>query len=70
MDLFRDVYNGETNLMFRYMQNRNFYSCGHQWVGCPKTGELVISFGDHENNAFVNPVHYFNFYELLNSDQP
>jgi len=70
MDLLRDVYNGETSLMFRYMQNRNFYSCGHQWVGCPKTGELVISFGDHENNAFVNPVHYFNFYELLNSEPP
>ena len=70
MKFFRDVYLGKTNFIFRYMQNKNFYATGHQWVACPKTGDLVISFGDRENKAFENPVHYFNLFELLEAEPP
>jgi hypothetical protein len=42
----------------------------HQWVACPKTGEIVVSFASAKKNAHQNPVYYFNLFELLNSEPP
>jgi hypothetical protein len=52
------------------MQKLNFYTSGHQWVACPKTGDILISIGTHENHAYKNPVHRFNLFDLLNSQPP
>ena len=66
MTLFRDVYTGKTDLIFGIMQRLNYYRSGHQWVACPKTGDLKISFGTHTKNACDNNVYDFNLFDLLN----
>jgi hypothetical protein len=70
MTMFRDVYLGKTNFIFDIMQQLRFYNSGHQWVACPKTGDILLSIGSHENPAYKNPVHRFNLFELLNSEPP
>jgi hypothetical protein len=41
----------------------------NQWVACPATGDMVVSFASHDHMAFQNTPHYVNFYELLNATQ-
>lgn len=65
MDMVRDVYSGKRNLIFRYFQNRGGKKDIHQWVANPKTGDFLISYASVDKCAHENPVHYFNFYELL-----
>jgi len=67
--LIRDVYLGKTNLMFRMLLTRHSET-GRQWVGCPVTGDFAICFAEDEKEAYRNPVHYFNFYDLLNAEPP
>ena len=42
----------------------------HQWVGCPETGDIAVSFASANKPAFENTVHYFNLFELLESTPP
>jgi hypothetical protein len=67
--LLRDVYLGKTNLMFWRLLTRHSET-GRQWVGCPVTGDFAICFAEDEEEAYRNPVHYFNFYDLLNAEPP
>jgi len=68
MKFIREVYSGKTNFIFRYMQNHNYYESRHLWVVSPKTGDMLICFGDDVNKSYENPVHKFNLFELLNSE--
>jgi len=70
MEIIRNVYSGDTNLIFKFIQIRRFYESRHLWVACPKTGDMLICFGDNTKKANENPVHYFNMFELLNSEPP
>jgi len=69
MDLIRDVYNGKNNIMFKINDIQwniihfGYYSI-HQWVACPKTGDMLISFATSDISAFKQPVMYFNLFEL------
>ena len=36
----------------------------------PETWDMIVCFATRDKIAFSNPVHYFNFYELLNVTQP
>ncbi len=65
MTLLRDIYNGKTDVRFFFMQLFGAYSTPYQWVMCPETGDFVLSFATRDKNAFENPVHYFNFFKLL-----
>ena len=65
MILLRIIYTGKTDFRFKLMQLFDAYSTPYQWVLCPETGEFVLSFATRDKNAFENPVHYFNFYKLL-----
>ena len=47
-----------------------FFTPLHQWVSCPETGDMVVSFADADKSANENPVHYFNLFELLDSEPP
>jgi len=67
MNVLRDIYLGKTDIRFKILQILGSYSTPYQWVMCPETGEFVLSFADRNNNAFQNPINYFNFYQLLNS---
>ena len=73
MSLLRDVYLGKTDFVFSMLQKSKYscYKALHQWVACPETGEMVISFSDSDKDTSCeNPVHYFNMFELLEADPP
>ena len=71
MSLLRDVYLGKTDFLFSVMQKLSSYKALHQWVACPETGDIVISFADADNKtACENPVHYFKLSELLEAEPP
>ena len=70
MEIIRNVYSGDTNLIFKFIQIRRYYESRYLWVVCPKTGDMLICFGDDTKKANENPVYYFNMFELLNSVPP
>jgi hypothetical protein len=41
-----------------------------QLAACPETDDMLVSFATEDKNAFENPVHYFNLFELLNFESP
>ena len=70
MDMVRSIYRGETDLYLRFLHRLGVEKFGsyHQWVCCPKTGDMTISFARGENYAQHADVHYFNLFELLDSE--
>ena len=71
MSLLRDVYLGKTDVLFSVMQKLRSFKALHQWVACPETGNMAISFADADNEtACENPVHYFKLSELLEAEPP
>jgi hypothetical protein len=42
----------------------------NQWVACPATGDMMVSFATHDQMAFKTEPHYFNLYQLLQEQQP
>ena len=73
MDLLRDVYNFNTDnfwwtflkTFFQVTAHRRIYNSLHQWVACPETGEILISFADADAVASENMIHHFNLYDLI-----
>ena len=65
MDMVRDVYSGKTTLIFRILQKKGYKTDLQQWVANPRTGDFSISFASPDTCAHENPVHYFNFYDLI-----
>jgi hypothetical protein len=41
-----------------------------QWVACPETGDFAVSFSSGMTNAHENDVHYFNLFDLMESEPP
>jgi hypothetical protein len=78
MSILRDVYNYNTDVIwfkimdkiFEIVYDWDIYTSWHQWIACPETGDFVVSFANANNKACENPVHYFNFYELLKAGPP
>jgi hypothetical protein len=71
MSMLRTVYSGKTNINFFIMRKVfKFFPSFHQWVACPETGDMVVSFASDNKNAHENPVHHFNLFELLNLESP
>jgi len=72
MSIIRDVYSGKTDAVWKRWQEIFGWYQGalRQWVICPETGDIVISFADADISAHENPVHYFNLYELLDAEPP
>jgi hypothetical protein len=70
MDILRYVYLGKTNFLFNIFMKLYFYQPTHQWVACPQTGDMVISFASADEMAPSTPVHYFNLFDLLEDEPP
>ncbi len=72
MSLLRDEYVGNTNFFMRMFRavNSNGLDCFCQWVCCPETGDMVISFARNNTLACYNQVYYFNMFELFYSEPP
>ena len=73
MTALREEYRGMSNLFrFWWLQVQGFplSECLCQWVICPETGEIAISIASSNSRACYEPVHYFNLFDLLNSEPP
>ena len=71
MDMLRDVYLGKNDFRFRIVKRfTGGYVALHQWVACPETGDMAISFSSLSKDAYENPVHHFNLFDLVNATPP
>ena len=72
LSIARSIYNGETNIYLKLLEILGLegFSSFHQWVACPETGDILISFADGNNQAQYNIIHQFNLFNLLESEPP
>lgn len=74
MNMIRACYSGRTDfllhLIVKLANGTSFNRAWNMWVGEPETGDIVVCFAQGNRIAFDNPVHYFNFYTLLNATPP
>ncbi len=72
MSMLRAVYQGKTNLFYRFVQLAGgpYSQVWYQWVICPESGDMLVSFARNKTSAYNNPVHYFNMYNLINAEPP
>jgi hypothetical protein len=72
LDMAHSIYKGETDLYLRlsWKLGKEKFGSYYQWVACPKTGDIAISFAEGENFAQYGDVHHFNLFDLLNSEPP
>ena len=71
MAALREEYTGESDFVMWFGQTTlGLYQPMAQFVVCPETGDLVISFAGKDTRACDNPIHYFNLFKLLAEEQP
>lgn len=68
MDILRKTCTGRYDFLFFIATSLRILETWHQWVICPETGDMWVSFSYDGRSAFKNSVHHLNFYELLNQD--
>jgi hypothetical protein len=69
MTALREEYTGESDFWMR-LAIIFAYQCLCQWVICPETGEMAISFASSDTRACYEPVHYFNIFTLMEANSP
>ena len=65
MNVLRNIYLGKTDIRYLIIHILGGGKTPYQLVSCPETGEFVVSFATKDKNAYENPTHYFNLFELL-----
>jgi hypothetical protein len=74
MKMMRTCYSGRTDLLLHVIitlaNGTSFNRAWNMWVAEPGTGDVVVCFAKGTSMAFDNPVHYFNFYTLLQATPP
>jgi hypothetical protein len=70
MAALREEYAGKTDFWMLMITIGGSYQCLCQWVICPETGDMAISFASSDTRACYEPVNYFNFFDLMNAEQP
>ena len=72
MAALREEYQGKTDFLMRLAMLFGGYIPVYQYVVCPSTGGLTISFASRDTMAHEDeiPIHYFDIYELINSTPP
>ena len=70
--IIRSIYKGETNAYLKLsgILGLEEFSSFHQWVACPETGDIYISFADGNIQAQYGKIHHFNLFELLKAEPP
>jgi len=71
MDYQKRVYNGKTEIIlfiFTILSRKMVAQTWNQWVADPISGDIIICFSSKDKNAYENPSHSLNFYELLNRE--
>jgi hypothetical protein len=73
LSLLRDVYLGKYGgviwyiIKNTYLKNANSW---YQWSYSPNTGDMLICYASQDEVPSKNPIHHFNFFELLESEPP
>lgn len=71
LSVFRNMYMGRHGGVFWYLLKktilRDFFPF-YQWAICPKTGDMLICYSSKNKIAPENPIHYFNLFELLETE--
>lgn len=70
MMALREEYTGKSDFLMNLALALGAYQTMAQFVVCPETGGMLISFASKDEKACYNPVHYFNLYELLEAEPP
>jgi hypothetical protein len=74
MDVLQNGYRAEDfpllRLIERLGKGTGMAEAWNQWVACPMTGDMVVSFATHNQMAFQTTPHYFNLYDLLSESPP
>ena len=65
MEVLRKIYLGKTDIRYFILYKLGIRKTPYQLVSCPQTGEFIVSFATRNKNAYENPTHYFNLFELL-----
>ena len=74
MNALREGYRAKDDVLLRIFKllgkGTGLAEAWNQWVACPQTGDIIVSFADKDNKAFDTPIHVFNFYDLLTTTPP
>ena len=73
LKLIRDVYLGKHGGVIWYIiKNTSLKAANswYQWSYSPKTGDMLICYASQDKVASKNPIHHFNFFELLEKEPP
>ncbi|MCX6667948.1 MAG: C45 family autoproteolytic acyltransferase/hydrolase [Euryarchaeota archaeon] len=71
LSLIRNVYLGRYGGVIWYIiKNTGLKKANswYQWSYSPKTGDMLICYASQDKVASVNPIHHFNFFELLEEE--
>ena len=70
MKALREEYTGKSSfLMYFNTRILGIWQCLYQWVVCPETGEMVISFASSDTRACYEPIYYFNIFNLIEAEK-
>ena len=70
MDMLRDVYEGQYNLVWRAILAAGAKETWWQWVTTPRTGEMLISFANGNQNAHNMNIHHIDLLNILKNKSP
>jgi len=69
-DMLREVYHGGYDPVWRFMVSGYPKETWWQWVTCPASGEIHISFAEGERSAYLNDIHGLNLLKTLENKYP
>ena len=70
LDMLRDVYEGQYNLVWRAILAAGAKETWWQWVTTPRTGEMLISFANGNQNAHNMNIHHIDLLNILKNKSP
>ena len=72
ISMARSIYRAETDIILNLygLMGLEPFSSFHQWVVCPETGDITVSYATGEHQAQYNDLNYFNLYDLIEAEPP
>jgi predicted choloylglycine hydrolase len=71
VSFIRNIYCGKTDPFLAISQklSKRRYSPMHQWVACPETGDMLLSFANSKNSAEKNDIYRCNLFNFINRNK-
>ena len=70
MEIFEELYSGKTDWRFSILKRLDFFPNMIQWVATPENGDYLLRMASNDKEAYENPIHQFNMFQLLDSEPP